>query len=349
MSILDRMKFLRTLSTIGRERIPVEGKGRQAINLESGLGRTRRASFVMTALALTLLLLAAASRNPAKATFPGENGRFVLTWGSNPFGVGTDFLATADKDGGNLRVLADCEYECHHRSGDWSPSGRRLVYVDECPDCLNKLVTVGPSGRHRKAVYRSCGCGFLSSPVWSPDGRRIAFVEYRWKKYAGDYVSDIYVIHRDGTHLKRVTHTRRMSEDWLDWSSRNFLVFHRSRSRSRMGRFELFTMRPNGRALRQLTDNNVRDSEPDWGPGGGRLAFVRGGEIWTMNASGENASSIASGHSPTWAPDGSLIAFVSAAVGAIHTVKPSGEDESSIGNPTDEGRISELDWQPRRS
>jgi Tol biopolymer transport system component len=116
-----------------------------------------------------------------------------------------------------------------------------------------------------------------------------------------------------------------------------------------MGRFELFTMRPNGKALRQLTDNNVRDSEPDWGPGGGRLAFVRGGEIWTMNASGENASSIASGHSPTWAPDGSLIAFVSAADGAIHTVKPSGEDETSIGNPTDEGRISELDWQPRRS
>jgi hypothetical protein len=51
-TILDRMKFLRTLSTIGRERIPVEGNGRQAINPESGLGRTRRASFVMTALAI---------------------------------------------------------------------------------------------------------------------------------------------------------------------------------------------------------------------------------------------------------------------------------------------------------
>jgi Tol biopolymer transport system component len=75
--------------------------------------------------------------------------------------------------------------------------------------------------------------------------------------------------------------------------------------------------------------------------------FVRGrDEIWTKDGSG-NESLIASGHSPTWAPDGSVIAFVSEADGAIHTVRPSGGDDTLIGSPVEEGEISELDWQPR--
>jgi Tol biopolymer transport system component len=297
---------------------------------------------------MTVVFVAVASPEDAQAAFPGENGRFVLTWGFDPpEDVWTEFLATVDNAGGDLRVLAGCDYECHHRSGDWSPSGRRLVYVHECPDCADRLITVRPDGSHRRMVYRSSRRGFLSSPVWSPNGRRIAFVEYRWPRRASDWIADVYVIRRDGTHLTRVTKTRRKSEDDLDWSSRNWLVFRSSRGRFRQARYELFVMRPNGKALRRLTANDVPDTQPDWAPGGGRLTFVRDGEIWLMAFSGETAARIADGHSPVWAPDGSLIAFINAADGAIHTVRPSGAGDTSIGSPVAEGQISQLDWQPR--
>jgi hypothetical protein len=348
-AILEQMKGLCTLSPIGRETVPAEGTGLQAFSLWSRRVGRRRGAFAVIALASTLLFAVGAFHNPVEASFPGENGRFLLTWTTEPVFVTTDFLATASRQASDLRVIADCEYECHHRSGDWSPNGRRLAYIDECPDCLNKLVTVAPSGRHRRVVYRATEGvdGFLSSPAWSPNGRRIAFVEYRYRRAAGDYISDIYVIRRDGSHLSRVTHTRRRSEDSLDWSSRNLLVFSSSRGRSRFSRYELFAMRPNGRELRKLTDNAVLDDNPDWAPGGRRLVFVRGrDEIWTKDGSG-NESLIASGHSPTWAPDGSVIAFMSEADGAIHTVRPSGGDDTLIGSPVEEGEISELDWQPR--
>ena len=100
-------------------------------------------------------------------------------------------------------------------------------------------------------------------------------------------------------------------------------------------------MRPNGQDRRRLTNNHVPDTQPDWAPGGNRLTFVRNGdEIWTMGASGGNASSAASGRSPAWAPDGRLVAFVSSADGAIHTVRPTGADDTLLGDPVDHGSVS---------
>ena len=288
-------------------------------------------------ITMALLLVSAAWPDKARASFPGENGRFVFTWSLDRSGVGTDFLATASRTGADRDVLARCDYGCHNTSGDWSPSGHRLVYVFRCVDSYCQyLVKVAPDGSHRSVLREDPERLSLESPAWSPDGRRIAFIQS----------SDIYIISRDGTDLVRLTNTRRRETD-LDWSSRNLLVFRSSRGRRAERRWELFTMLPNGQERKRLTNNPVPDSQPDWAPGGTRLTFVRGDEIWTMSATGENAMAIASGHSPTWAPDGRVIAFVSPADEAIHTVKPSGEDEALLGDPVSRGGIYELDWQPR--
>lgn len=219
---------------------------------------------------------------------------------------------------------------------------------------------MAPDGSDRTVIYRSKQ-GLLSSPAWSPDGSQVAFVEYRFPQSAPDWISDIYIIDRDGDDLSRVTETSDVSEDELDWSSRDMFVFRASQDRYDSQAYELFTMKPDGRELRQLTDNDVSDSQPDWAPDGDRLTFVRGddkpvpnwkppdrtGQIWTMDASGTPAAGIASGHSPTWAPDGTAIAFASEAGDAIHAVAPDGGPTTVIGRPVKKGSISELDWQPR--
>jgi hypothetical protein len=65
-----------------------------------------------------------------------------------------------------------------------------------------------------------------------------------------------------------------------------------------------------------------------------------------MDRSGANEHFLATGHSPTWAPDGTRLAYISAG-GAIHTIAPSGLNDAVIGNPAGAGEpIFGLDWQP---
>ena len=66
---------------------------------------------------------------------------------------------------------------------------------------------------------------------------------------------------------------------------------------------------------RQLTASPVDLTDPQWSPDGSRLAYVREGAIWVMDADGGRALRVAdhpAGEiSPRWAPDGVRLAFLS--------------------------------------
>jgi Tol biopolymer transport system component len=62
-------------------------------------------------------------------------------------------------------------------SPDWSPDGKRLVIVRPRPSLtwdgpIGRIYTVRPSGR---GLTRVGGENYASNPVWSPDGRWIAY------------------------------------------------------------------------------------------------------------------------------------------------------------------------------
>lgn len=294
--------------------------------------RARAASAAALFAALTLLVIATS----ASAAFPGENGRLALTV-TNVFLDDTGIITVNSSTGLPIDDVTD-----HSNSPDWSPNGRRLAFVSE----RTSLVTTRADGSDRTLLYRKGPRG-LADAAWSPNGRRIAFTLWHYSKAVGSRVSDIYTIRRNATHLMRLTYTGRASETDLDWSSENRIVFRRHQ--------ELFTMRPDGRQLRQLTSNAVSDGEPDWAPGGKRIVFVRGtDQIWTMGVWGKNAAMIAQGRGPAWAPDGSRIAYAGGGDNVIHTIKPSGQDDAPIsdygGDPPPfggEGPIAALDWRSR--
>ena len=310
---------------------------------------------VLTAfsLAVAALTLAASSH----AGFPGSNGRLAFQWYWEDENYNYGSIATVRPDGTHVRTITPEPGQGEvNGQPDWSPNGRWVVYTEDGSDFPTFLMVVRRDGTHRHAIYRNTWRSmFLDSPVWSPNGRRIAFVKWRWSSARGDWVSDIFIVRRDGTGLRRVTFTGRASEEDLDWSSRGRLVFRRG-VRFRERRAELYTLWPNGTGLRQLTDNRVFDGEPDWAPGGRRIAFVRqsdeqSNEIWKMRTGDRSASQVATGRSgplesratPTWAPDGSQIAFIGN--DGIHTVRPNGLDETTLGSPVDMGSINGLDWQ----
>ncbi len=71
-----------------------------------------------------------------------------------------------------------------------------------------------------------------------------------------------------------------------------------------------------GGELKRLTDGKTSSSAPRWSPDGKKIAFVTGGQIWTMDSDDggdkEQVTKISSGAAgPEWSPDGKWIAFAS--------------------------------------
>jgi Tol biopolymer transport system component len=150
------------------------------------------------------VLLPAASADDGDPCFSPDGERIVFT-GANDRG-GTD-LYTRRLDGGAARLIVhdagqpawssrnrlayvrsgniysarpsggDCRWVTSGVSPDWSPSGRRLVLIRPLPRLVfdgptGRMYVVLPTGRGLRQVGRSTN---VSHPVWSPDGRWIAY------------------------------------------------------------------------------------------------------------------------------------------------------------------------------
>jgi len=80
---------------------------------------------------------------------------------------------------------------------------------------------------------------------------------------------------------------------------------------------QIWTMRPDGTDLRQLTFGPGTKTQPRWSPNGQRLAFVSdidgNKEIYIMNADGSHITNLTNDtnedYDPAWSPDGSTLAF----------------------------------------
>jgi Tol biopolymer transport system component len=168
--------------------------------MASALGR--RAS--VRCLVCTLVFLPVAAAAPAaEATFPGRSGDIAFSRDESAPGRDVGIQAplwAVDPRTRHDRRLTAVPRRCRRSESWWDiepsyvPLGRRIVYIhfDDCGRGQRSgIYVMRADGSHRRLLIRERrGDIDLQAPVFSPNGRRIAFTRTFFYDLDGDGIRD---------------------------------------------------------------------------------------------------------------------------------------------------------------
>ena len=138
-----------------------------------------------------------------------------------------------------------------------------------------------------------------TSPSWSPDCSRLAFVS----NYSGK--PQIYIINADGSGMRRLTYVGNYNTT-PDWSPTGDLIAFTARDERNV--FDIFTINVNTGEVVRLTQDQGHNREPSWSPDGRYIVFesTRDGKqprLYLMNQDGRwqtRLSATPGLRTPTW-------------------------------------------------
>lgn len=158
--------------------------------------------------------------------------------------------------------------DCGHDNGpSFAPDGRHVLLTRSWGDVRrdasgeeviehSELVEVDLKGRKRRVVARRTGHrGDVIGAALSPNGRRLAYIVVNSSFGRPKLRSAVFVANADGTGARRVTQWSMRVDDRLDWSPDGTQILFRGGPGTMVGRGQgnLYTIRPDGTRLRQLT------------------------------------------------------------------------------------------------
>jgi Tol biopolymer transport system component len=292
---------------------------------------------LLGALAAAALVAAA---GPARATYPGANGR--LAFGMTVPGSAQPDVYSVLPNGEGLKQLTDDP--AFDACAAYSADGKRIAYCSGAGDPAGQfdIWTMKQNGKDKQRVTRLGGSATF--PDFSPDGRKIVFNA----RPAGAANADIYAIDADGGGLVQLTNAPG-NDRYPAWSPDGSRIVFES---ERTGVNQVWVMNADGSGQTQLTFDSVpKDQTPDWSPDGTHIVYATapaaGGDMWVMNADGGDPHPISSGpeldFGPVWSPDGTQIAFLEFSSRTVYVMNADGSGRY----PVHPGGVQFVPaWQP---
>lgn len=196
----------------------------------------------------------------------GAGERKAFSWGPDGNRIayisdheGEDYIYVKDLVQ-NQKFRLSITHDTRQQLGSWSPDGEWLVFSVLEGDGKG-IYRKNPGGVDEVQLTQDSD----ENPVYSPDGKFIAFISWRDSEE-----SEIYVMNADGEDERNLT--RKPGADFdFDWSpDSKSLVFISERDGNR----EIYLISIEGDDPQRLTTNSSAESSPRFSPGGNRIVFV---------------------------------------------------------------------------
>jgi Tol biopolymer transport system component len=173
---------------------------------------------------------------------------------------------------------------------------------------LPEVMAMRPDGSRRERLTTDQVS--YSAPAVSPDGQSIAVAAYVGGAWTG-----IYLLDRFGKARTKIVENSNGigGPAWSPDGTKLAFVGVLPGPSGNYGR--IFIANRDGTGVRQVSPEVAAtdyqfDTSPSWAPDGTRLAFSRSGVLYLINADGSGlVSTGVSGTDPAWSPDGTQIAY----------------------------------------
>jgi TolB protein len=215
---------------------------------------------------------------------------------------------TMNADGSDQRHLfADPWFEDHTPS--FSPDGRTIVFSRCQPEGRDRehrcaVTTVDADGTNMRALTTPAPEEKVFWPVYSPDGRLIAFSVF----YGRGVIAGVFVMNADGSDVRLVTPPKLGAwiPSWAPDGSRLVFSSHCCDGKGQAS----WSVRPDGTGLKEIVDPKDRhDFQPVYSPDGSHIAFERDRAdysrwgLYVMNTDGTGVTRLIPwGWQPAWQP-----------------------------------------------
>jgi Tol biopolymer transport system component len=304
---------------------------------QGGVAMRRRRIALAASLAMCLAVVAA----PARATYPGTDGR--IAFGSGRFGD-TFNIFTVNPDGSDIRQLTSLTNDQGAAlSQSWSPDGSKLVFERRPADfSFRDIYMMNADGSNQHALTNDPGFRDFD-PKFSPDGNRVVFQRCRSDLEA----CAIYSVKADGHGLTAITHfdvKHNVYDGHPEYSPDGKTIAFDSFNRAGI-QAAVYLMDAHGTHLRRVTATALEAFYPDWSPDGSEIVMLapcctpEHTAIWKIHPDGSSLEQLTFpgaeyDNAPVFSPAGDKIAFEIASTDfstfRILTMNADGTDQTLV-------------------